>query len=672
MGSINPSLLLPAIPVLVVSLTLGGLLVKDHQTVGKAIAQCWNAAWKKLTTKAAFFWFVNLVFMAVSVLHAGLFFALLEPANGFLGLAPLLGFAVALTLDLASIVFMQARLSALRMNEKRSAGWYLCSIMACSGLSAFGNLAMSLEDFKPDSLNHAGSLIQRVSPWLGVAFPLLIILISIAADKVLDVNPTEHLDVEDYRKLEQKRIAILVERNNILEQQVEQDRRRDDIKQRAKDSKRRKRGPSPEEQSPAPTELEHVKAQLQTLQEQVRQLSLVSPVFETGQQEQVIASVPPETTPRYVFGGEVFPPPQEQRPLTVGTPNQPEVMDSIQLRFALRYLDQCPALKQQILDLYAQDPQTAPSQIAALVTQQYGLGGVTPKLVSQVLTRLGSSAHHGDLNPSSVDTRVNTRADAFADSTRSVEKTANGHHAQAIPSTPWRAEVVESEQETGHIREAEQTSTRRHTDHEIRPIAGEYLTIQRTAVASDGEQNTDQPRSVRVNSKTFPNQTAQEPWRGVEVEAIPPVNEHFPGQESDHSVNHSVDTPVNSTATTGADGKEDTVRTLSEPSGAQHSEYPGEQEKHDKETLEVNSTANARVNTRANRPAKTPRRSSKGMAFADKQRGEASQRVRRVLKKYPTASLSQLAEKARVSRGYASQVRAQVLAEQHRQPEAGA
>src|SRR6266568_862217 len=226
MSLINPSWLLPAIPVLVGSLTLMGLFVKHHQVTGKWMARCWSTAWKKLFTKAAFFWFVNLVFMAVSVLHAGLFFALLEPANAFFGLAPLLGFAVAMTLDLASIVFMQARLSALRMNEKRSAGWYLCSIMSCSGLSAFGNLAMSLEDFQPDSLNHAGSLIQRVAPWLGVAFPLLIILISIASDKVLDVDPTEHLEVEAYRKLEQKRIAILVERNNFLEQQVEQDRRR--------------------------------------------------------------------------------------------------------------------------------------------------------------------------------------------------------------------------------------------------------------------------------------------------------------------------------------------------------------------------------------------------------------------------------------------------------------
>jgi hypothetical protein len=120
MTIINQPFVLLMIPVVVGSLTLMGLVVRYHRAVGTWINRCWSAAWKKLATKAAFFWFVNLVFMAVSVLHAGLFFALLEPANGLLGLAPLLGFAVALTLDLASIVFMQARLSALRMHEQRS------------------------------------------------------------------------------------------------------------------------------------------------------------------------------------------------------------------------------------------------------------------------------------------------------------------------------------------------------------------------------------------------------------------------------------------------------------------------------------------------------------------------------------------------------------------------
>jgi hypothetical protein len=680
MSLVNPSWLLPAIPVLVGSLTLMGLFVKQHQAVGTWIAKSWGVTWKRLCTKAAFFWFVNLVFMAVSVLHAGLFFALLEPANAFFGLAPLLGFAVALTLDLASIVFMQARLSALRMNEKRSAGWYLFSLMSCSGLSAFGNLAMSLEDFQPDSLNHAGSLIQCVAPWLGVAFPLLIILISIAADKVLDVNPTEHLDVEAYRNLEQKRIAILVERNNFLEQQVEQDRRHAEIKQREKESKRRKRGPSPEEQSPSPTELEHVMAQLQTMQEQVRQLSVASSARVSGPQEPVIAPPLPELTPLHLLSGQVTQPQQEQRPLTVGAPNEAEAMESFAVRFGLSYLDQHATLKQQVLDLFHQDPLTASERIITLVKQQDGLSGVTPALVSSLLARFVPSTNNGHLIHSSVDNRVNTGAGADVNTRRSVEETANGHLEETIPITSWRADGLESEPETGQTRGAEQTPMRSRIEQEKRPISDEPLTSQRTAVTADFKQETNQRPNGRVNSKTSIDQRAEEQWRAVEGDTNPSVNGHRDGQESDHSVKRSPDTAVNSAVSARADSEESTGRAVSEPSTEQHSEHPGEQEEQTKGTPEVNSAASTRVNTSpdtsvnssANRPAKTPRRSSKGMAFTDKQRGEASQRVRRVLKKYPTASLSQLAEKAKVSRGYASQVRAQVLEEQQRQTSPGA
>lgn len=185
---------------------------------------------KKLFSRASFFWFVNLTFMAVSVLHAGLFFGLLEPATGLDGTAPYLGFAVALVLDLASIVFMQARLSALRMNERGSAAWYLFSIIVCSGLSAFGNLAMSLEDFKSASLSHVGGWIQGLSPWLGVAFPLLIILISIAADKMLDIDPTNKVSVEQYKMQQQRRIDILTERNGFLQKQTELERQEKGIR----------------------------------------------------------------------------------------------------------------------------------------------------------------------------------------------------------------------------------------------------------------------------------------------------------------------------------------------------------------------------------------------------------------------------------------------------------
>ena len=625
MSIINQPFVLFMIPVVAGSLTLMGLVVKYHRAVGTRINRCWNAAWKNLSTKAAFFWFVNLVFMAVSVLHAGLFFALLEPENGLLGLAPLLGFAVALTLDLASIVFMQARLSALRMQEKRSAGWYLFSIIACSGLSAFGNLAMSLQDFKPDSLNHAGRLIQAISPWLGVAFPLLIILISIASDKVLDVDPTEHLDVEAYRKLEQKRIAILVERNTFLEQQVEQDRRRADIKRREKDSKRRKRGPSPQTTPPSPRELEQVMARLEALQEQVRQLSVASPALVQGQQEPVMVPPPPETAPMHLLGGQI-------------------------------------------------------------IQQQNGLAGVTPAVVSQVLTRLVPSAHNGHLTQARVNSSVNTISDTLVVTTRSGEETVDGYHGETIPTTDWRAEGVESEQAFEHTSEAVQPSLRLHTGQQKYSLLDEPRSTWQRAEASDFKQETSETPGGMENGEVYPDRGAEQRWNVSDESPKPSGNEHREGQDRDPLVNTSPDNEVNRRASTEAYHTGNTEQTAGEQSSGQFTEHPGEQEEHADTPLEVNSVVNMQATTfpstsvnsqahtlftipsrsRAPTAAGGTRRSGKGQGRTDKSRGEASQRVRRVLKKDPTLSITRLAEKAHVSRGYASQVRAQVLSEHQR------
>jgi hypothetical protein len=121
-------------------------------------------------------------------------------------------------------------------------------------------------------------------------------------------------------------------------------------------------------------------------------------------------------------------------------------------------------------------------------------------------------------------------------------------------------------------------------------------------------------------------------------------------------------------------------------------EHLGEQEEHADAPLNVNSAVNTQaptfpitsVNGEANTLVTIPtrtraptaaagiRRSGKGQGRADKPRGEASQRVRRVLKKYPALSITRLAEKANVSRGYASQVRAQVFSEQQRDTFPGA
>jgi hypothetical protein len=83
----------------------------------------------------------------------------------------------------------------------------------------------------------------------------------------------------------------------------------------------------------------------------------------------------------------------------------------------------------------------------------------------------------------------------------------------------------------------------------------------------------------------------------------------------------------------------------------------------------LSSTAQSRLTSWSHIHCSQRRTSfGQGVGRADKLRGDASQRVRRVLKKDPTLSMTRLSEKANVSQEYASHVRAHVLNEHQHNP----
>ena len=81
------------------------------------------ASWlaRKLFTRSGFFWTVYIIFMAVSVIHAGVFFGITGNGHDVLGVGKILGFAVSFFLDLVTIILMQALLEAkYRSDEQRA------------------------------------------------------------------------------------------------------------------------------------------------------------------------------------------------------------------------------------------------------------------------------------------------------------------------------------------------------------------------------------------------------------------------------------------------------------------------------------------------------------------------------------------------------------------------
>jgi hypothetical protein len=177
---------------------------------------------KKLFTRTTFFWLVIAVFMAISVTQAGFFFGITHS-----GLAVGIGLAVALFLDLVTVVLMQAQLEARYRGEYRQARILLLFIVATCGTSTFANLAIALNDFHGSTMLPAAPLwVQLASPYVLASFPLFIIMMSVAMDKVVNARPLSKLNTDEYRADEQKRIEILKIQNEHLQMQLEQEQKR--------------------------------------------------------------------------------------------------------------------------------------------------------------------------------------------------------------------------------------------------------------------------------------------------------------------------------------------------------------------------------------------------------------------------------------------------------------
>ncbi len=173
---------------------------------------------EKVFTRTGFFWVVNIIFMAVSVLQAGNFFGI----AGKNTIAHTLGFAVSFFLDLVTIILMQAMLEARHRGEDEQARRFLFFITICCSTSTFANLAISLNDYNAITmLGSAPYWVQAAAPYVLASFPLFVIMMSLAAEMIINIRPMDKLNEETFESDEQKRIKILEIRNRYLTQQIE-------------------------------------------------------------------------------------------------------------------------------------------------------------------------------------------------------------------------------------------------------------------------------------------------------------------------------------------------------------------------------------------------------------------------------------------------------------------
>jgi hypothetical protein len=209
---------LAALPIASMSVVLAWFLFRRLEEIAnwlKANGEIWR---QKLGSKAAFFWTATGVFMLVSILQSGQFFNDFTDGK-FWGL---LGYAAALAVDLIALQALLARLECVRMREAGGARLYLFCVAVCASLSAYANTSTSLHSFNRASLTNNPGWMVGFTPWLGMAFPLLILILSLTADYIVDQTNSQ-LDAETYRKQEQKRVDILAVRKEMQEKLLELD-----------------------------------------------------------------------------------------------------------------------------------------------------------------------------------------------------------------------------------------------------------------------------------------------------------------------------------------------------------------------------------------------------------------------------------------------------------------
>jgi len=168
-----------------------------------------------LRSQVAFFYLVLLIFIVVSVTESGDFFNKAITHDVFFGI---LGYAVATVFDLFSLVCMIARMNASRIADKRGMFLALVGVIVCAGVSAFANVASAVQDYQVNQFSNIPAWMQQVSPYLGLVFPGMVIVVTLIADHIGDLNPQKADSVEKYRIKEQKKIELLRVRLDIEKQ----------------------------------------------------------------------------------------------------------------------------------------------------------------------------------------------------------------------------------------------------------------------------------------------------------------------------------------------------------------------------------------------------------------------------------------------------------------------
>ena len=202
----------------VVALALVGLAIWNRRSISKSI----TSLWQNTFSQGGLFYFGMALFMLASVVEAGPVLNKIAMHGALWGYG---GHMLVFAFDMIASVSLRARLNARRVFDTRGMKLQMWGIWLPALVSISANLAGAIQSFNANDFNHL-FIFAWLLPLIGAVFPSMIVVLSLAADHLIDTTAINtKIDVEEFKKQEKKRIDILKVRLSTEQELLEEEKK---------------------------------------------------------------------------------------------------------------------------------------------------------------------------------------------------------------------------------------------------------------------------------------------------------------------------------------------------------------------------------------------------------------------------------------------------------------
>jgi len=202
----------------VFALALLGLLIAHRRSFTTGV----SLLWRSIFSQGGLFYLGMALFMLASVVEAGPVLNQIVMHGALFGYG---GQLLVFAFDMIAAVSLRARLNARRVFDTRGMKLQMWGIWLPALVSVAANLAGAIQHFNAADFNHL-FIFAWLLPLIGAVFPSMIVVLSLAADHLIDSTAiTTKIDVDEFRQQERKRIDILKVRLSTEQELLEEEQK---------------------------------------------------------------------------------------------------------------------------------------------------------------------------------------------------------------------------------------------------------------------------------------------------------------------------------------------------------------------------------------------------------------------------------------------------------------